>query len=308
MSTNTSNMNLVLPTPGGDNGTWGQELNTSLTTIDAHDHTPGKGVPIRSTSISITTDFDLNSQNLNNVSGVRLNNFTATKTGTQDVRELYSINGDLYYNNAAGTAVQVTQGSSVSTPTSTVVPAGSLIMYGGIFAPSGWLTCDGSAVSRTTYSTLFAAIGTNFGSGDGSTTFNLPNFNGRAPIGVGAYTDSGTGGAITRTIGQTVGEAVHTLNNTELPSHNHSITDPSHHHRIFGNSGGALNILGPLQSGIVAGIGAGGAQAYVDTGPQNPGTIIESSATGITGTNNFGGGSYHNNMQPSLGITFIIKY
>jgi microcystin-dependent protein len=57
-------------------------------------------------------------------------------------------------------------------------------MYGGSTAPNGWLLCDGSAVSRTTYARLFSAIGTKYGSGNGSTTFNLPNFKGRVPVGL----------------------------------------------------------------------------------------------------------------------------
>ena len=57
-------------------------------------------------------------------------------------------------------------------------PTGSIIMYGAATAPTGWLECDGSAVSRTTYSSLFAIIGTTFGSGDGTTTFNLPDLRG----------------------------------------------------------------------------------------------------------------------------------
>src|SRR5215469_16888224 len=54
-------------------------------------------------------------------------------------------------------------------------PTGSFIPFAGATAPSGWLMCDGSAVSRTTYSALYAVIGTAYGAGDGSTTFNLPD-------------------------------------------------------------------------------------------------------------------------------------
>lgn len=59
------------------------------------------------------------------------------------------------------------------------LPAGVMIDYAGSTAPSGWIMCDGSAVSRTVYASLFTAIGTTYGSGDGSTTFNLPDFRGR---------------------------------------------------------------------------------------------------------------------------------
>lgn len=65
------------------------------------------------------------------------------------------------------------------------VPSGTIIDFGGTAAPTGYLSCDGSAVSRSTYSALFTAIGTTWGSGDGTTTFNVPNLNGRAVIGSG---------------------------------------------------------------------------------------------------------------------------
>ena len=55
------------------------------------------------------------------------------------------------------------------------VPTGGIVEYAGTTAPNGWLLCDGSAISRTTYADLFEVIGTIFGEGDGSTTFNLPN-------------------------------------------------------------------------------------------------------------------------------------
>ena len=73
---------------------------------------------------------------------------------------------------------------SIYAPLNGVVPAGTIVMWGGSTAPSGWLLCNGSIVSRTTYSALFKAIGTTYGSGNGSTTFGLPNFKRRFPLGV----------------------------------------------------------------------------------------------------------------------------
>ena len=64
-------------------------------------------------------------------------------------------------------------------------PIGSILPYGGATAPSGWMICDGTAISRTTYSELFAVIGTSFGAGDGSTTFNLPDLREATTKGVG---------------------------------------------------------------------------------------------------------------------------
>ena len=79
------------------------------------------------------------------------------------------------------------------------VPTGALFMWGTASAPTGFLICNGSAVSRSTYSVLYGIISTTFGVGDGSTTFNLPNFSGSMPIGVTAGTSSSFTGSISGT-------------------------------------------------------------------------------------------------------------
>jgi len=68
------------------------------------------------------------------------------------------------------------------------LPTGSIQMFAGTTAPNGWAICDGTAISRTTYATLFAVCSTSFGVGDGSTTFNIPNFQGVFPRGAGSQT------------------------------------------------------------------------------------------------------------------------
>ena len=65
------------------------------------------------------------------------------------------------------------------------VPAGAIMPFGGSSAPFGWLLCDGAAVSRTDYADLFAVIGTSYGTGDGSTTFNVPDLQECVPVGAG---------------------------------------------------------------------------------------------------------------------------
>ena len=96
-------------------------------------------------------------------------------------------------------------------------PAGSMIMFGGAVAPTGWLFCDGAAVSRETYAALFAAIGVVWGAGDGSTTFNLPDARGRSAMGAGQGS-----GLTARTLGATLGEEAHALTANENGAHTHN--------------------------------------------------------------------------------------
>lgn len=94
-----------------------------------------------------------------------------------------------------------------------VFPTGGMIPYGGATAPAGWLICDGSAVSRTTYANLFSVLGTAYGAGNGTTTFNLPGKAGRMSMG------AGTGAGLTaRTRGQKLGTESETA---PLPAHTH---------------------------------------------------------------------------------------
>lgn len=99
-----------------------------------------------------------------------------------------------------------------------LLPAGiGPLPWSGSTAPAGWLLCDGSAVSRTTYADLFAEIGTTYGAGDGSTTFNLPNTAGRVMAGKAA---AGT----FATLGAVGGEETHLLTSAEMPAHDHGST------------------------------------------------------------------------------------
>lgn len=114
-------------------------------------------------------------------------------------------------------SVSVTVDPDSGTEDFNLVPSGTVVMYGGGTAPTGWLVCDGSAISRTTYSRLFTAIGTRYGVGDGSTTFNLPGTNTLVPVGIAA---SGNADGTTAT-------GTSTLNSLTLgdqsANHSHSI-------------------------------------------------------------------------------------
>lgn len=101
-----------------------------------------------------------------------------------------------------------------------VGPAGSMMLWPTNTAPSGWLLADGTAVSRTTYATLFAVIGITYGAGDGSTTFNVPNLKGRVPVGRDAVQTEFD------TLGEQGGAKTHTLTVGEMPAHQHSELAP----------------------------------------------------------------------------------
>jgi microcystin-dependent protein len=93
---------------------------------------------------------------------------------------------------------QLTSSNLTTATANALTPAGTIIHFGGTSAPSGYLACDGTAVSRTTYSDLFSAIGTTWGTGDGSTTFNIPNLQGTFLRGAGTqtYTNAYDGGSV----------------------------------------------------------------------------------------------------------------
>jgi microcystin-dependent protein len=155
------------------------------------------------------------------------------------------------------------------------VPTGVVNMWATNTAPSGWLICAGDAISRTTYAALFAIIGTTFGVGDGSTTFNLPDYRDRMPIGAGTtYSANSQGGS----------------KDAIVVSHSHTATDSGHTHTQF-----AENF--PLSSGgsTILGRGIAGSGGNVSTGTAN----ITVASTGSVGTNA--------NLPPYLGIYFIIK-
>jgi microcystin-dependent protein len=168
-----------------------------------------------------------------------------------------------------------------------VIPAGMIRMFAGPSVPGGWLVCDGSAVSRTTYSTLFTAIGGYWGAGDGVTTFNLPDLRGRSPLG---YVSSGGSGLTGRGFGSYGGEENHVLSLAELANHNHGITQNPHSHSVTNAAGVQLNLAsGAIQTFTAAGsTTTGGANANISLAAA-------------------GGNGGHNTMMPFAVMYFLIK-
>ena len=198
------------------------------------------------------------------------------------------------------------------------VPTGSIQAYVGQAIPSGWLLCDGSEFSRTEYPELFETIGTTFGSGDGSTTFGLPNLGGRVPVG------QDVGQAEFDVIGGIGGERTHKLSVGEMPphshgandpghvhpEHSHGVTDPGHSHKIalinWANPSSPKNAYphsgGSLSSGIVHSSTTGISIRNDSGGSKTTGILIENNGVGSKTTgisiDSEGGGNAHNNLQP----------
>jgi microcystin-dependent protein len=182
------------------------------------------------------------------------------------------------------------------------IPPGTFL-HGGGSRMAGALLCDGSAVSRVTYAGLFAKIGTTFGAGDGSTTFNLPNGYGRVLAGQ----DGGTGLLYGWGLGMVAGEAMHTLTAAEVGNHNHPAGDLGHGHSDSGHAhiSGVGNFVCQGHGGSLYGAPGFGITTAGATAPASA-NIQAGYATVWVGDN--AGGAAHNNVQPTLVTNIFIKY
>ncbi len=158
-----------------------------------------------------------------------------------------------------------------NSPTTGTVPAGTIITYGGLTPPVGYLWCDGTAYSRTTYSLLFTAIGTTWGAGNGSSTFNVPNLQGAFLRGSGAGLNPSS-----RSVGSyeadKFGSHSHVASVSD-PGHAHSYTAPASSPLAAGSSGSAFTqaaTTGSSTTGITVSISASGSN---ETAPKNYGVL-----------------------------------
>ncbi len=220
---------------------------------------------------------------------------TATTTGA-DVAGNFS---------ASGTCAVT---GAYSGGTGQLVPPGSLLDYAGTSAPTGYLLCFGQAVSRTDFAALYAAIGTTYGSGNGTTTFNLPDCRGRVSAGKddmgGTSADrltNPTGGLNGDTLGATGGSEVHTLSEPQLPAHDHggsvgNTTAPAD--RINFRTSNLDLSGGNVEIQVVTWVGQTSPNRNDVDVPQAPHTHTIASA---------GSGAAHNNVQPTIIFNKIIK-
>jgi microcystin-dependent protein len=219
-------------------------------------------------------------------------------------------------------------------------PTGALTAFAGSSAPTGWLLCYGQAVSRATYAALFSVVGTTYGSGDGSTTFNIPDMRGRVPVALdnmgGTDADRLT---VANTLGDTGGKEKHLLLVAEMPSHSHlagllattsagshvhglntlaTVSNGTHKHTsvsydgIYGIDNATVAAGGSYQGLYVNGspnnriqTNDAGSHSHSFTGSLQTTGDHTHPISGSTATE--GGDGEHNNMQPYILTNYIIK-
>jgi microcystin-dependent protein len=164
------------------------------------------------------------------------------------------------------------------------VPIGGVIDWWGSTVPDGFLLCYGQAISRTTYANLFAVIGTAAGAGDGSTTFNVPDYRGRVGAGkddMGGVSAARLNTLASTTLGTAGGAQTHTLSSAEMPSHTHTSSNTN-------------RLVDPP---IPIGLSGSGAVMNAITNYNLSGFSVGST----------GGGGAHNNIQPTIIANKIIR-
>jgi microcystin-dependent protein len=344
-STFSPSLKLTLMGDGDQAGLWGQTTNTNLGTLVEQAITGVQSITMTDANYTLTNFNGITNEARNAVLVVTGTNNAVRDLIPPVVEKLYTIannttggfairvigvsgtgvsipngatclvfcDGTNFVNGLSGSAGNFSvagdatvSGNLTVTGSSTIAPIGSILMWSTGSAPTGYLLCNGTAVSRATYAALFGVIGTTFGAGDTTTTFNLPNYTNRMPYGT---TVGATGGSTTITAANLPSHTHTVVGNTggQSTGHTHTISDPGHTHRTtfdyVSNGPGTLdaNASGPPQNVFK--------------------TEINGAFTGITGTNNVSNDHTHSInltsgptgsgdafITPYLGISFIIKF
>ena len=229
----------------------------------------------------------------------------------------------------SGNPTSVKHGIIGATNTSlpSVVPTGTIQMYGGASTPTGYLFCDGTAISRTTYSDLFSTIATNYGTGNGSSTFNLPNLQQKFPLGKsGSYALGSTGGSFARTpsgsnstptfsgnaftpsgyISLSGTVSSHAITQAELPNINLTTTKMFKTEQGIDNRGSSSGAGGAYETAVIPLGGSGNAHTHGWSGSSS---FSGDSATpsGSVSAPTFTGSSL-DLTNPYQVVNYIIKY
>lgn len=256
--------------------------------------------------------------------GDKANGYTydsATQTWEKPVVQKLSDIADIDISNLQdGSKLFYSQTSQKWVAQKPVIPSGKVFSFAGSSAPQGYLFCDGSVVSQSTYPALYSVVGTSFNTGsEGSGNFRLPSLSGRVPVG------HDSSNAAFTPVGKTGGEKTVTLITNQLPSHTHTqkshnhIQD-SHNHSQDAHSHGYTIPFYPsgweaggygtgyygsfrgraMVTNSYSGLGTDGRTPYI----QNT-TATNQNATAIN--QNTGGGGAHANLQPYIVLNYIIK-
>ena len=303
-----------LPIPGSDDDTWGDILNDYLNQSHNSDGTAKDASTTAKGVIQLAGDLG-GTAAAPTVPGL------ASKADTGHTHTAASITYAGSTNLSASNveaALDELDSEKVASTDSRLSPAGMVSQFAGSAAPTGWLLCDGTAVSRTTYASLFTAIGTTYGAGDGSTTFNLPNLRGRVPVGRdAAQTEFDV-------LGENGGAKTHTLTVGELPSHSHggaTASAGSHGHTASsGSAGSHAHSVSVGHNEVnthdwdLEYAGAGGRTFSVagTAGTSTDGAHVHAITVDAGGAHAHsisaeGGGGAHNNLQPYIVMNYIIK-
>jgi len=228
----TTNLDLEKPAPGDQANAWGLTLNSNFDSIDTAISLKYAGTPQGNLAGSFVGQIAVDTSNniiyiCTTAGNIGASVWTPSNLADSTIALTGDVTGSSSFSNG--------NVSIATTYATSPVPSGIISMFGGTSAPTGYLLCDGTAVSRTTYADLYAIIATNFGSGNGSSTFNLPNLQDKFPIGKGStyslnntggsstFTPAGTNGSITPsgTVSVSGSTGSHTLTESEIPAHFH---------------------------------------------------------------------------------------
>ena len=317
--TTTPKLGMTLPEVGASSETWGSKINADLSLVDSlFDTGPvlklTKGGTGAATAADARTNLGLGTMATQAASSIAVTGGTISGATISGITDLAVADGGTGASTAANARTNLGLGAlavknTIATadvdseaitpaklsPDVSITPTGSILAFAGSSSPANWLLCHGQAISRVTYAALFAVLGATYGSGDGSTTFNLPDLRGRV---IAGQDDMGgtsanrltglSGGVDGDVLGGTGGAESHTLTEAQMPSHKHA---------LLANVSGPGTLTTTNQANFED--QTLGDSQYTIEGSSTAATLGLSSATG--------GGAAHNNVQPTLILNYIIK-